>query len=71
MDGWTDAGTKTAYFGLTVHYISRVEGQLVLNDRVLVIRELSAETVKSGEYLRTKIMEYLEEFDLVDSLELG
>lgn len=69
MDCWTDAGTKTAYFGLTVHYTSRVEGQLMLNDRVLVIRELSAETVKSGEYLRSKIIDYLREFDLEDCID--
>lgn len=68
MDCWTDAGKKMTYFGLTVHYISRVEGQLMLNDRGLTIRELSAETVKSGEYLRTKAMKNLREFDLADCI---
>lgn len=69
MDCWMDSGTKTTYFGLTVHYISSVNGQLFLNDRVLIIRELSADIAKSGEYIRSKIMEYLREFELVDCIE--
>lgn len=69
MDCWMDNEKKTTYFGLTVHYTSTVDDQIVLNDRVLLIRELSAETTKSGEYLRSKIIEYLTEFDLLDCLE--
>lgn len=69
MDCWMDAGSKTTYFGLTVHYISEADGQLILNDRVMVIRELSAEVEKTGEYLHTKIVEYMTEFDLMDCLE--
>lgn len=67
MDGWMDSQTKTAYFGLTAHYISEgTDGQLVLNDRILVIRELSAERAKSGEYLREELDGYLSEFKLTD-----
>lgn len=70
MDCWMDAQTKTTYFGLTVHYISNAsDGGLVLNDRVLVIRELAADRIKSGEYLLEKIMEYLTEFGIGDYIE--
>lgn len=69
MDCWMDAGTKTTYFGLTIHYISNINNELILNDRVLVIRELAAEKEKTGEYLRTKIIEYLKEFELFDCVE--
>lgn len=69
IDCWMDNEKKTTYFGVTVHYISMVNGKLVLNDRVLVIRELCAEISKSGEYLRSKLIEYLTEFDILDCLE--
>lgn len=68
LDCWTDRARKAMYFGLTIHYISIVEGKLFLNDRVLVIRELSA-SKKTGEYLKTKVMEYMNEFDLLNCLE--
>lgn len=64
LDAWTDKTRKATFFGLTVHFISCENGKLVLNDRVLVIRELSAET-KNGEYLKEKVDEYLEEFNLM------
>lgn len=70
MDGWSDSQTKSSYFGLTAHYISNGStGRPVLNDRVLVIRELSAERTKSGEYLREKLMEYLAEYELTNCIE--
>lgn len=69
MDCWMDSEKQTTFFGLTVHYISTIDEQLILNDRVLVIRELCASTTKSGEYLRSKIIEYLTEFELMDCIE--
>lgn len=69
MDCWTDKQKKTTFFGLTVHYLSTANDNLILNDRVLVIRELCNETSKSGEYLRSKIIEYLTEFDLIDCID--
>lgn len=70
MDGWSDSQTKSSYFGLTAHYISKsASGELVLNDRVLVIRELSPDRTKSGEYIHEKLMEYLAEYELSDCTE--
>lgn len=62
LDGWSDSHTNSPYFGLTALYITKDPiGRLVMNDRVLVIRELSAERSKCGEYIRRKLMEYLTE----------
>lgn len=68
MDGWTDKCKKMAYFGITIHYITEEKDKLILNDRVLLIRELTAEK-KDSNYLKTKILEYLTEFELLDCLE--
>lgn len=68
MDGWTDKCRKMSYFGITIHYITEVMGHLIINDRVLLIRELTAEK-KSGSYLKSKILEYLSEFGLLSCLE--
>lgn len=68
MDGWTDKCRKISYFGITIHYITEVKDTLILNDRVLLIRELTAEK-KDGSYLKSKMLEYLAEFELLDCLE--
>lgn len=67
LDCWTDKSRRTTFFGLTVHYITRENG-LVLNDRVLVIRDLTAEK-KDGDYLKDKVVEYMCEFDLMPYIE--
>lgn len=63
LDCWTDKTRRATYFGLTIHFLSLENNCLVLNDRVLAIRELSAET-KDGSYLKEKVKEYLNEFEL-------
>lgn len=68
LDCWTDRARKATYFGLTIHYYSIDNAKLYLNDRVLVIRELS-ELKKSGEYIKSKIMQFMTEFRLLDCLE--
>lgn len=68
MDEWTDKCRKISYFGLTLHYIEEVSEQLVLNNRVLLIREISAEK-KDGKYLKDKMIEYMIEFELIAYLE--
>lgn len=67
-DCWTDKSRKATFFGFTIHYVSNESGKIVLNDRVLVIRELFAET-KDGDFLKDKLIEYLVEFELMDLLE--
>lgn len=68
LDCWTDKARKATYFGLTIYYISSVDGNSCLNDRVLVIRELLT-SKKTGDYLKAKVLEYMREFDLLDCLE--
>lgn len=68
VDAWTDKFKKMTYFGVTLHYISQEKDALVLNDRIMVIRELKSEK-KEGEYLRGKIYEYLNEYGLMNHLE--
>lgn len=68
MDCWTDKFRKLCYFGLTLHYISEEDDKLILNDRILLIRELT-EDVKDGNYLKTKLTEYLIEFQIMDFIE--
>lgn len=68
LDEWTDKCRKMSYFGLTLHYIEEVDGQLVLNNRVMLIRQLIAEK-KDAAFLRSKILEYMIEFDLVAYVE--
>lgn len=65
IDGWSDKFKKNHYFGVTVHYISRENGELVMNDRTLLIRQLDDVEKKDGEYVRKKIEEYLLEFGLM------
>lgn len=65
LDCWTDKAKKITYFGVTVHFFSNVDGHLVLNDRVLAIRQL-AETKKTGEYLKREISKFLDEVGLQD-----
>lgn len=68
MDCWTDKSRKATFFGFTIHYISTEKGGIVLNDRILVIRELLAES-KDGDFLQEKLIEYLVEFGLMDLIE--
>lgn len=65
MDCWTDKCRKWCYFGLTLHYISEQNDKLILNDRILLIRQLTADT-KDGEYLQQSLTEYLTEFKIMD-----
>lgn len=60
LDEWTDKCRKISYFGLTMHYLVEVEDRLEISNRVLLIREISAEG-KDGAYLRDKITEYMKE----------
>lgn len=64
IDGWSDKYKKIHYFGVSIHYITSQDGELVLNDRTLMIREMDAE-VKDGDYVKQKINEFLAEFDLL------
>lgn len=65
LDCWMDKQTKSTYFGLTAHYITNgPNDSLELNDRVLVIRELTPDRAKNGEFLREKVVEYLTEFEI-------
>lgn len=68
MDCWTDKSRKLCYFGVTLHFISEQNGQLELNDRTLLIRELTEE-IKDGDYLQEKLMEYLAEFRIMNYIE--
>lgn len=68
LDCWTDKSRRATYFGLTIHYISIENDRLELNDRVLVIRELVAEK-KDGAYLKEKVIEYVNEFELMPYME--
>lgn len=68
MDCWTDKCRKLCYFGLTLHYISEENSELVMNDRILLIREMTAET-KDGNYLKAKLVDYLIEFGIMDCVE--
>lgn len=68
LDGWMDSCRRIAYFGLTIHFITSANNKLTLNDRVLVIRELSNEH-KTGAYLKSKVLEYMMEFELLDYME--
>lgn len=68
LDCWTDKTRRVTFFGLTMHYMSLENGCLKVNDRVLVIRELDAET-KDGAYLKEKVHEYMEEFELMPYME--
>lgn len=68
MDGWTDKCRKTSYFGITLHYITEESNELILNDRILLIRELTAEK-KDGAYLKAKLLEYMAEFQLLHCME--
>lgn len=68
LDCWTDKTRRATFFGLTIHYLSLENGRLVLNDRVLVIRELPVET-KDGSYLKEKVIEYVNEFELMPYIE--
>lgn len=65
IDGWTDKFKKNQYFGVSIHYISLENGELVLNDRILLLRELTDDQKKDGDYVKSKIDEYLNEFDLL------
>lgn len=67
LDCWTDKHKKMSYFGITLHFISEENNQLILNDRILLIRELAVES-KDGDYLRTKIYEYLNEYGMMGYL---
>lgn len=68
MDCWTDKYKKICYFGITLHFITEENDKLILNDRIMLIRELNAEK-KDGDYLRAKLYEYINEFGLMDYLE--
>lgn len=48
LDCWTDKCRRACFFGLTIHYLSLENGDLILNDRVLVIRELAVEKKKTA-----------------------
>lgn len=63
LDEWTDKCRKISYFGLTMHYLVEVEDRLEISNRVLLIREISAEG-KDGAYLRDKITEYMKEYNI-------
>lgn len=65
IDGWSDKFKKNHYFGVSIHYISCADSELVLNDRILLLRQLDDDEKKDGEYVKRKIDEYLEEFDLL------
>lgn len=68
LDCWTDKSRRATFFGLTIHYLSIENGRLVSNDRVLVIRELAVEK-KDGNFLKEKVIEYVNEFDLEEFIE--
>lgn len=57
-----------SYFGLTLHYIDEVDNTLELNNRVLLIRQIDAEK-KDATYLRSKILDYMIEFDLMSCID--
>lgn len=65
IDGWTDKYKKIHHFGVSIHFISSENGELVLNDRILLIREMDDDLKKDGAYVKRKIDQYLEEFDLM------
>lgn len=69
IDGWSDKYKKNHYFGVSIHYISSEDGELVLNDRTLLLRELDDDEKKDGEYVKRKIDEYLEEFELLRNID--
>lgn len=66
VDNWLDKTKKNTFFGMTVHFIECKSNGPVLHDRILCTRELHTDT-KSGEYIRNKLIEYLESYSL-DSL---
>lgn len=68
MDGWRDKYKKIQYFGLTIHYITNVNHELIMNDRILMIRELENES-HDGAFVARKIREYIEEFGLTPHVE--
>lgn len=68
LDCWTDKTRRATFFGLTIHYLSLENGRLEMNDRVLVIRELTAEK-KDGDLLKEKVIEYVNEFELMPYIE--
>lgn len=65
IDGWSDKYKKSQFFGVSIHYISCESGELVLNDRTLLLRELDDDEKKDGEYVKRKIDEYLKDFELL------
>lgn len=68
LDCWTDKARRATFFGLTIHFMSLENERLVLNDRVLLIRELAVEK-KDGDYLKEKVIEYVNEFELFPYIE--
>lgn len=54
MDGWSDKHKKNQYFGVTIHFISIKNGELCMNDRTLLIRELDDAERKDGAYVKKK-----------------
>lgn len=69
IDGWTDKFKKNQFFGVTIHYISTDGGELVMNERTLLIRELDDNETKDGEYVKQKIETYLQEFGLLHCID--
>lgn len=69
IDGWTDKFKKSSFFGVSLHYISSENGELVLNDRTLLIRELEDNETKDGEFVKREIDKYLKEFELEPFIE--
>lgn len=64
LDTWTDNMKKIQYMSVTAHFIIENETNLVLNDRILAVKGLAIENKKSGQYLRTELMNILTEFKL-------
>lgn len=63
IDNWTDKSRKNTFFGMTVHFIEKLPNGFVLHDRIMCVRDLHVD-VKDGEYIRSKLIEYLESFSL-------
>ncbi|EFP11817.1 hypothetical protein CRE_16523 [Caenorhabditis remanei] len=63
FDGWNDSSNKHQYLGVIVHFIEKDE----LTFRLLGTIDISAER-HTGEYIKRKITEILEEFEVSDKL---
>lgn len=69
IDTWTDDFRRIQYLGVTCHYINETENGLILENRVLCVRQLDIDEKNSGEYILKEVKKTLSEFSLLHAFE--